>query len=66
MFFLTYLKRIVDLDFMKNLTGFIYHYNSLSLKLFPAGKHNEIDWNNIAFSDGNFDFYLLKDSEAGE
>lgn len=51
---------------MKNLAGFIYHYNSLSLKLFPAGKHNEIDWNNIAFSDGNFDFYLLKDSEAGE
>ena len=51
---------------MKNLAGFIYHYNSLSLELFPAGKHNEIDWNNIAFSDGNFDFYLLKDSGAGE
>ena len=51
---------------MKNLAGFIYHYNSLSLKLFPAGKHNEIDWNNIAFSDGNFDFYLLTDSGAGE
>lgn len=51
---------------MKNLAGFMYHYNSLSLKLFPAGKHNEIDWNNIAFSDGNFDFYLLKDSGAGE
>ncbi|MBR1639096.1 MAG: DUF2357 domain-containing protein, partial [Treponema sp.] len=51
---------------MKNLAGFIYHFKSLSLKLFPAGKHNEIDWNNIAFSDGNFDFYLLKDSGAGE
>ena len=51
---------------MKNIAGFIYHYNSLSLKLFPAGKHNEIDWNNIAFSDGNFDFFLLKDSGASE
>ena len=51
---------------MKNLAGFIYHYNSLTLKLFPAGKHNEIDWNNIAFSDGNLDFYLLKDSGASE
>ena len=51
---------------MKNLAGFIYHYNSLSLKLFPAGMHNEIDWNNIAFSDGNFDFYLLRDSGASE
>lgn len=51
---------------MKNLAGFIYHYNSLTLKLFPAGKHNEIDWNNIAFSDANFDFYLLKDSGASE
>ena len=43
---------------MKNLAGFIYHYDSLTLKLFPAGKHNEIDWKSIAFSDGNFDFYL--------
>ncbi len=51
---------------MKNLAGFIYHYNSLSLKLFPAGKHNQIDWSNIAFSDGNFDFFLLKDSGASE
>ena len=51
---------------MKNLAGFICHCNFLTLKLFPAGKHNEIDWNNIAFSDGNFDFYLLKDSEANE
>ena len=51
---------------MKNLAGFIYHCNSLTLKLFPAGKHNEIDWNNIAFSDGNFDFFLLKDSGTSE
>lgn len=51
---------------MKNLASFIYHYNSLSLKLFPAGKYNEIDWNNIAFSDGIFDFFLLKDSGASE
>lgn len=51
---------------MKNLAGFIYHYNFHTLKLFPAGKHNEIDWNNIAFSDGNFYFYLLKDSGASE
>ena len=47
---------------MKNLAGFIYHYNSLNLKVFPAGKKNDIDWNSIFFSESDFDFYVLKDS----
>lgn len=51
---------------MKNLAGFIYHYNSLCLKLFPAGKKSDIDWNCIVFSESNFDFYELKDSVAAK
>ena len=47
---------------MRNLAGFIYHYNSLNLKVFPAGKKNDIDWNSIFFSESDFDFYVLKDS----
>ena len=47
---------------MKNLAGFIYHYNSLELKVFPAGKKTDIDWNSIVFSENNFNFYALKDS----
>lgn len=47
--------------------AFVYHVDSsLCLKLFPAGKHNAIDWNNAAYSDGNLDFYILKDSGANE
>lgn len=47
--------------------AFVFHVDStFSLKLFPAGKHNEIDWNHVAFSDGSFDFYDLKDSGTGE
>ena len=47
--------------------AFVYHVDfAFTLKLFPAGKHNEIDWSNIVYSDGNFDFYLLKDSGAKE
>lgn len=51
---------------MKNLTGLIYHYNSLTLKLFPAGKHNDIDWNGIVFSENDFDFYTVKDSVSAK
>ena len=49
---------------MKNLAGFVYHYNSLEVIVFPAGKYNEIDWNKdkIVFSEGGFDFYNLKES----
>ena len=47
---------------MKNLAGFIYHYNSLELKVFPAGKKTDIDWNSIVFSENDFYFYALKDS----
>ena len=47
---------------MKNLAGLIYHYHSLKLKLFPAGRNGDIDWNNIVFSENDFDFYSLKDS----
>lgn len=47
--------------------AFVFHVDStLVLKLYPAGKHNEIDWNHAAFSDGSFDFYDLKDSGTGE
>lgn len=48
-------------------SAFVFHVDStLVLKLYPAGKHNEIDWNHAAFSDGSFDFYDLKDSGTGE
>ncbi len=47
---------------MKNLAGFIYHYNSLKLKVFPAVKNSDIDWSSIIFSEKGFDFYVLKDS----
>ena len=47
---------------MKNLAGLIYHYNSLKIKLFPAGRNSDIDWKNIVFSENDFDFYSLKDS----
>ncbi len=48
---------------MKNLAGFIYHFNSLELKVFPAGMNGDIDWNNdkIVFSENGFDFYTFKD-----
>ena len=49
---------------MKNLAGFIYHYNSLEIKVFPAGKKTDIDWNNRVFSENDFDFYALKDSSV--
>jgi len=49
---------------MKNLAGFIYHYNSLKIRLFPAGRKNDIDWNSIVFSENDFDFYELKNSES--
>lgn len=51
---------------MKNLAGFIYHYDSLELKLFPAGKNGDIDWSSIVFSEKGFDFYALKDSESAK
>ncbi len=48
-------------------SALVFHVDStLVLKLYPAGKHNEIDWNHAAFSDGSFDFYDLKDSGTGE
>lgn len=47
--------------------AFVFHVDStLVLKLFPAGKHNEIDWNHAAFSEGSLDFYDLKDSGTNE
>ena len=48
---------------MENLAGFIYHFNSLELKVFPAGMNGDIDWNNdkIVFSENGFDFYAFKD-----
>lgn len=51
---------------MKNLAGFIYHYDSLELKLFPAGRNGDIDWGSIVFSNSAFDFYALKDSESSK
>ncbi len=47
---------------MTEFYGLKYHYNSLELKVFPAGKHNDIDWNSIVFSESDFDFYALKES----
>ncbi len=47
--------------------AFVFHVDStFSLKLYPAGKHNEIDWNHAAFSEGSLDFYDLKDSGTNE
>lgn len=47
--------------------AFVFHLDStLSLKLFPAGKHNEIDWNHATFSEDSLDFYDLKDSGTNE
>ena len=47
--------------------AFVFHVDStLVLKLYPAGKHNEIDWNHAAFSEGSLDFYDLKDSGTNE
>ena len=51
---------------MKKFSGIVYHCDSLDLKIYPAGMHNEIDWDNIAFSDGNIDFYLFNDSGTHE
>ena len=51
---------------MKNLAGLIYHYNSLKIKLFPAGRNGDIDWNNTVFSENDFDFYALKDSVSAK
>ncbi len=51
---------------MKNLAGFIYHYNSLRIKLFPAGRNSDIDWNIIVFSENDFDFYALKYSVSAK
>lgn len=47
--------------------AFVFHVDStLVLKLYPAGKHNEIDWNHASFSEGSLDFYDLKDFGTGE
>ncbi len=51
---------------MKKFSGIVYHCNSLALNIYPAGKHNNIDWDNIVFSDGSLDFFIFKDSSTAE
>jgi len=47
-----------------NFAGLIFHLNySLCVKIFPAGMHNNINWDESAFSSDGFDFYTFKDSE---
>ena len=47
-----------------NFAGLIFHLNdSLCVKIFPAGMHNKINWNESVFSSDGFDFYTFKDSE---
>ncbi len=45
---------------MKDFAALIYHCDSLCIKIFPAGKYREIDWNTSIFSGDNFDFYAFE------
>lgn len=40
--------------------AFKYHCDSFDLKIFPAGKNNQVDWSKSVLSEGHFEFFSLK------
>lgn len=60
-------KRLVGSNRAVKFAGVIYHADSsLCVKLFPAGLHNQIDWNTAVLSENNLCFYDFASAKAKE